>query len=98
MSLKFSRLLAGLALSFVAACGAPGEYDLCNSSCDAYKKCGYANDIDQTNCHTTCDQNKGRASDDDADLAKSCKNSGDIRKAQLDCYSTTSCRGNSTEY
>ena len=98
MTLKITRVLAGLALSFVAACGAPSAYDLCNESCDAIRKCGYANDVDTANCHTDCDSNKGKYSDQDTQLAKDCKNSGDIRKMQGDCYSNTSCRGSAIEY
>ncbi len=98
MNLKLSRIVAILAVSFAAACGAPGAYDICNASCDAAKRCGYANDVTTTNCHNNCDTNKGSAADDDARLAKKCKNSGDIRKAELACFDNTSCRGSASEY
>lgn len=98
MTQKLTRILAGLAVCFAAACGAPSEYDLCNASCDAYRKCGYANDSQTANCHTDCSNNKGKYSDEDADLQRQCKNASDIRKQQADCYAVTSCRSGVTEY
>lgn len=98
MTLNLSRVITGLALCLVAACGAPGAYDLCSATCDAFKKCGYSNEVDTTNCHTDCTNKQGTYNDQDNQLAKDCKNSGDIRKSQLNCYDSTSCRGNSVEY
>lgn len=98
MTQKLTRILAGLAVCFAAACGAPSEYDLCNASCEAYHRCGYQNDSQTANCHTDCDNKKGQSMDDDAQLQRQCKNASDIRKQQMDCYSTTSCRSGVTEY
>jgi hypothetical protein len=91
MTLNLSRVLAGLALSFVAACGAPGSYDICLERCDALLRCMYQNAAQTENCRTACTNNMGQAADEDNRLAKDCKNSGDIRKAQAACYDNGSC-------
>lgn len=98
MTRKLTRILAGLAVCFAAACGAPGSYDLCNASCDSFRKCGYSNESEAANCHTDCNNNKGKYADDDAELQRMCKNASDIRKQQADCYAVTSCRSGSPEY
>ena len=98
MTQKLARILAGLAVCFTAACGSPGLSDLCHTSCDSYRRCGYANDTQNANCHTECNDNKGKYADDDTQLQKSCKNAGEIRGQQANCYSATSCRSNVAEY
>jgi hypothetical protein len=92
MTLKLPRLVVGLAMSLMAACGAPGAFDICNAHCDALKRCNFQTDAQTTNCHTSCANNQGLLSDEDNQLAKQCKNAGDIRKTQLNCYTNANCQ------
>lgn len=93
MTLKLPRIAAGLALSLslLAACGSPGAFDICSARCDALRRCNYKNDAETTNCHTDCNNTKGTASDLDAQLARECKNAGEIRGRQVSCYTGGSC-------
>lgn len=79
-----------LPLSLLAACGSPSGYDICNINCEYLKKCVGQTDTQLANCHTACENTKGTLTDADAALARDCKNAGDIRRAQADCY-TLAC-------
>ena len=84
---SLAPLLLALPLSLLSACGAPSALDLCFMGCDYQKKCLSSSDTDYTNCRNECNSKKGTLSDQDVELAKNCKNSGDIRNRQAACYS-----------
>lgn len=84
---NLAPLLLALPLSLLSACGAPTGLDICYMTCDYQKKCLSSSDTDYTNCRNNCNGKKGSLSDDDAQLAKDCKNAGDIRNKQAACFS-----------
>ena len=74
------------------------QMDNCKSSCEAFQRCGYANDTQAANCKTDCDHNQGKTADDDATLARNCKNAGEIRSLQADCFHNVACNSNVLSY
>ena len=91
MTLKLPRIAAGLALSLslLAACGAPGSFDVCNARCDALRRCNYKNDAETTNCHTSCNNAAGLHAQADIDLSARCANANDIRQQELNCLNNS---------
>ena len=85
-------------LGSLVGCGSPSSYDLCTASCDAARRCNYTTDTQAANCRTDCYNNKGKSQDDDNQLAKNCKNAGEIRSQQMQCYSSTTCHSNAIEF
>ncbi len=82
-----AALILALPLSLLAACGSPSALELCYMGCDYNKKCLSSSDVDRTNCLNNCNDKKGTFSDADNQLAKDCKNAGEIRSKQAACYS-----------
>ena len=87
------RILSGLApvllalpLSLLLACGGVSHLDLCYMACDSARTCLSSNDATYTNCRNTCNSNKGAYADEDARLARECKNAGDIMNKKAACY------------
>lgn len=93
-----SRRVPLLALLLSLAACTPSGFDNCRSSCEAFQRCGYANDTQAANCRTDCDHNKGKTEDDDANLARNCKNAGEIRSLQADCFQNVACNANVVSY
>ena len=87
---KLAEIAAAALLFMTAACGSPGYNDVCNARCDALLRCQYDTAKDADLCHSDCNQTKGTSADLDAQLAKDCKNAGEIRTQQLQCY-TAAC-------
>lgn len=87
------RFLSGLApvllalpLSLLSACGGVSTLDLCYMACESGRKCLSSNDATYTNCRNDCNSNKGAYADEDARLARECKNAADIMSKRAACY------------
>ena len=100
MVLRSRRLIAGPAVGFalgltalLAACGAPAWNDVCNARCDSLLRCQYRTTTETNLCHSDCNNTKITASDLDMQLAKDCKNPGEIRSQQLHCFDSACLSG-----
>ena len=82
--LKFTLPLT-LATTLLGACGSPANLDVCHAGCDASQRCGLLSDSAASNCHRTCDDNRGSLSDKDRSDDARCQNAGSIRAEELKC-------------
>lgn len=82
----------------VAACGGTGTYDVCRANCGAAENCGYRNEAQTASCYSVCEANKDLYEQQDSGLALQCKNSDELFKQRLACYTKTPCGANATEY
>ncbi|MBL9003984.1 MAG: hypothetical protein JNJ46_07040 [Myxococcales bacterium] len=81
-----TALLLAMPLSLLSACGGVSSLDLCYTACDNGRKCLSSNDATYTNCRNDCNANKGALADQDAKLARDCKNASEIMSKRAACY------------